>query len=180
MGHMQSFYSDIQLLHPDVERDAAFALSWFTRPEGKDTLLSMGNAESEIETPTLEGQCAIMREFLDLEKNNQQITRAISIANKTIGFVWVELIENHGVMPPSVHIMIGDPEYRGKGLGKAAMQAAIEYVRDELKYRTIYSRHLVSNDAIAHLTKSLGFENDGMPYTDDNGLVWQNIKLHVQ
>ncbi len=65
---MQSNDSSIQLLSPDPDRDALFALSWFQRPEGHATLLSMGNANSEIEPSTLEGEMAIMREFISLEQ----------------------------------------------------------------------------------------------------------------
>lgn len=47
---------DVQLLVPDVEREAPFALDWFTRPDGKQTLVSMGNAEHDIVESTLDGE----------------------------------------------------------------------------------------------------------------------------
>ena len=170
---------DIQLLKPDVDRDAPFALGWFNGPEGRQTLLSMGNAENEIKEPTLEGEKDTIREFIDLEANNRQITRMISVGNKTIGAVWVELFENHSVKFPSIHIIIGNPEYRGKGIGSFVMKEAINYVVRELHFKTIYSRHLVNNQVIMAITESLGFKPDGKPYSDDNGLVWQNIKLVI-
>ena len=173
---MQPNRSDIQLLEPNVERDAPFALSWFERPEGHATLISMGNAESEIESPTLEGEKETLREFITLEKNGKQITRMIVVDNKTIGAVWIELFENHGVKLPSVHIIIGDPDYRGKGIGKSAMKAAIDYSK-KLKFKTIYSRHLSTNAPVSKLNDSLGFKNDGRPYKDENGLLWQNIRI---
>jgi len=174
---MQTNDSTIQLLPPDIDRDAPFALSWFQRPEGHATLLSMGNAEHEIEPSTLESETAILREFIDLEQEEKQITRMIIVDQKTIGVVWIELFENHNVQSPSIHIMIGNPDYRGKGIGKSVMQAAINYVRDTLNLNTIYSRHLANNMQVATLNKSLGFEKDGVPYTDNNGLVWQSIKM---
>lgn len=176
---MQSDDLRIQLLLPDPERDAPFALSWFKRPEGHATLLSMGNAESEIKPSTLTGERAIMCEFIDLEQKGKQITRVIIFDKKTIGVVWIELFENHHVQPPSIHIMIGNPDYRGKGIGKSAMQSAINYVKNTLKLNTIYSRHLADNMPVIYLNKSLGFKEDGRPYTDDNGLVWQNIKISL-
>ncbi len=171
--------SSIQLLPPDPDRDAPFALSWFQRPEGHATLLSMGNAESEIEPSTLEGEMAIMREFISLEQEGKQITRMIIVDQKTIGVVWIELFQNHHVLPPSIHIMIGNPDYRGKGIGKTAMQAAVKYVKDTLKLKIIHSRHLANNTPVINLNKSLGFKEDGVPYIDDNGLVWQNIKISL-
>lgn len=177
---MQSSRDDVQLLVPNVERDSPFALNWFERPEGHATLLSMGNAENEIEPSTLEGEKATLREFLDLEKDNKQITRMIIVDSRTIGAVWIELFENHGVKPPSVHIMIGDPDYRGKGIGRAVMKSAINYVRDILQYEIIYTRYLANNLPIAKLNGSLGFEKDGEPYEDENRLTWQAVKMTLK
>jgi RimJ/RimL family protein N-acetyltransferase len=179
MKNMQSNRPDIQLLVPDAERDASFALSWFERPEGHATLLSMGNAEDEIEPSTLEGEKATLREFLDLEKDNKQMTRMIVVDGKTIGAVWIELFENHGVKPPSIHIMIGNPEYRGKGIGASVMQSAVDYVKDVLHAPAIYTRHLASNTIVSNMNKGLGFVEDGEPYADENGLTWQPIKLEL-
>lgn len=173
---MQSNRSDVQLLEPNVERDALFTLSWFERPEGHATLISMGNAESEIESPTLEGEKETLLEFIELEKNGQQITRMIVVDSKTIGAVWIELFENHTVKLPSVHIIIGDPDYRSKGIGKSVMKAAIDHVKT-LGFKTIYSRHLSINVPISKLNDSLGFKSDGQPYKDDNGLLWQNTRI---
>lgn len=176
---MQTDNSNIQLLLPDINRDVLFTLSWFQRPEGHATLLSMGNAEHEIEPSTIESEAAILREFIELEEQRKQITRMIVVDHETIGVVWIELQENHGVQPPSIHIMIGNPDYRGKGIGKTVMKAAINYVRNTLRMETIYSRHLANNTAVANLNQSLGFEKDGSPYTDSNGLVWQSIKMNL-
>ena len=176
---MKSNRSDIRLVLPDEKRDAVFAFGWFNRPEGRTTLLSMGNAESEIELLAIETETETIRDFLTLEEDNKQITRMIRVDKKTIGAVWIELFENHGVKPPSIHILIGDPEYRGRGIGLSVMQAAIDYVRSDLHRDTVYSRHLVANIAITKLNKALGFEKVGEPYIDDNGLQWQHIKLNL-
>lgn len=173
---MKPKQSDIQLLTPDVERDAVFAHAWFTRPEGRATLLSMGNAEHEIEEMTLADHRKIMQEFLDFEKEGKQITRVIIADGKTIGVVWIELYENHGVKAPSIHIMIGDPDYRGKGVGRNAMESMLNYAKNSLKYESIYTRHLANNLPIARLNETLGFVKDGGKYTDKNGLEWQNIR----
>ena len=174
---MKSNRSDIQLLHPDTERDAPFALDWFDRPEGRETLLSMGNAPHEITETTLENERKTIEEFIDLETNHQQITRMIQVDNRTIGAVWIELTEKHGVKPPSIHIIIGDPAYRGKGIGLSVMKSAIIYAREVLNYQAVYSRHLASNQGIIAVNRSLGFIKDGAEYTDDNGLTWQNVVL---
>lgn len=169
--------NDIQLIKPNIDRDAPFALDWFERSEGRQTLLSMGNAEHEIEAPTLEGERSTIQEFIELECEQKQITRMIVKDGKTIGAVWIELFENHGVKAPSVHIILGNPEYRGQGIGTSAMEAAIHYVAHVLGKDQVYSRHLAANEAIASVNQKLGFVKDGDTYQDDNGLVWQNIVL---
>ncbi len=174
---MKSNRHDVLLLKPDVERDAPFALGWFSRAEGRQTLLSMGNAEDEIEEATLDGEKATIQEFIDLEKDGRQITRMIVVNGVTIGAVWIELFENHGVKSPSVHIIIGNPDYRGKGIGTSAMQSAIHYAIHELGATNVYSRHLLSNKGISAVNAKLGFKVDGDAYEDENGLVWQNVKL---
>lgn len=171
--------NDVQLVKPNVIRDVSFALGWFAHPEGRQTLLSMGNADHEIDPSTVEGERKTIQEFIDLESENRQITRMIVVDQKTIGLVWIELLENHGVKAPSVHIMIGDPEYRGKGIGSAAMEAAIQYVTNVVGEQTVYSRHLASNEAIAAVNAKLGFVNDGDQYEDENGLVWQNVVIRL-
>ena len=171
---------DVQLIAPDIKRDPPFAYGWFNQPRGRATLLSMGNAESEIEPATLTGEIETIQEFLFLEKEGQQITRMIIYNGKTIGAVWIELFENHGVKPPSIHILIGDPDYRGRGIGSSVMQSAIDYVKNQLRYPVAYSRHLTSNVAVTKLNESLGFVKDGVQYTDDNGLEWQGIKLELR
>ena len=177
---MKSISKDIQLLRIDVERDTPFAHAWFTRPEGRETLLSMGNAPHEIEDSTLEMQREIMQEFIELERQNKQITRATVVDKVTIGVVWIELFENHGVKAPSVHIMIGNPDYRGSGIGLAVMQSAVHYVRDDLHFDTVYTRHLANNSAIAKVNKAIGFVCDGEEYTDENKLTWQNALLKMK
>lgn len=174
---MKSNRKDIQLLVPDVERDAPYAFDWFSGPKGVETLLSMGNAKHEIVTPTLEGEQETIKKFIDLERDNLQVTRMILVDNKTIGAIWIELYENHGIKSPSIHIIIGDPEYRKKGIGSSAMKSAIDYAKNTLGYKTIYSRHLANNQSMTAVSQSLGFEEDGTRYTDGNGLTWQNVKL---
>ena len=176
---IKSNRSDIQLVVPDEKRDVVFALGWFERPEGRATLLSMGNAESEIEPSTIETESATIREFLTLEAQHRQITRMIRVDNKTIGAVWIELFENHGVIPPSIHILIGAPEYRGKRIGTSVMQSTIDYVSDVLGEPIIYSRHLVKNTAVSKLNEKIGFVKDGRPYIDSNGLQWQHTKFVI-
>lgn len=178
MSDLSTIIPELSLVKPQPNRDAVFALSWFDSENGRDTLLKMGNTPDEITEPTLEGEHATIEEFLTLEDEGKQKTWMMRYGKATIGAAWIDLIENHGVEAPSIHLMIGDPSYRGKGIGKATMNAMVTYLKENGNL-TIYSRHLVSNEAVTGLNRSLGFIPDGQSYVDENGLEWQNIKLSL-
>jgi len=179
MSDLSTRIPELVLTNPVPDRDANFALSWFESKTGKDTLLKMGNAPDEINEPSLEGELATLEEFLSLEDEGKQKTWMLRYGEITIGAAWIDLVENHGVEAPSVHLMVGDPSFRGKGIGKAAMNTMITYLKKNGE-DTVYSRHLVSNEAVTGLNRSLGFAPDGQSYIDENGLEWQNIKLSLK
>jgi GNAT superfamily N-acetyltransferase len=139
----------------------------------------MGNTDDQIFASTLEGELATLRQFIELEKANKQITWMLRSDGKTIGAVWIELDATEHLQAPAVHIMIGDPEYRSKGIGKDVMRGVVEYIKNVLKSEYLYNRHLVSNDVIDKVTKSVGLTKYGHRYTDNNGLVWQNVRLEL-
>jgi RimJ/RimL family protein N-acetyltransferase len=179
MHDIHTPFPGLLLVRPDPERDAPFAFAWFKSPYGKETLLLMGNAEHAINVPTLEQEGDRIREFLQLEKTNKQLTWMIRYNDQTIGAVWIELVDSEHVASPAVHIMIGDKSYRGKGIGKTVIEEMIRYAKEILKANTLHSRYLVNNVGIAHLMQALGFIKDGQPYKDTGGLEFQNIMLDL-
>lgn len=179
MTEIKSPLEKLTFVKPNPVKHAPITLDWFKSEYGHDTLLLMGNAEHEIQTPLLEAEVQILEEFVSLEEKGQQITWMISFDENIIGVAWIELAENHSVKPPSVHLMIGSKKYRGRGIGKASMQALVGYIQDTIATEFIYSRHLKSNAVVAKMNRGLGFEDDGKPYVDDNGLEWQNVVLLV-
>lgn len=179
MRDIQTEIPNISLVTPNPDRDAPFALDWFASKFGKETLLLMGNAENEIKPATLDSERTIIKEFVELEKENKQLTWMIRDQDKTIGAAWLELIETPDVKSPGIHIMIGDKDYRGRGIGRAVIIELLKYLSTELRASDIYSRHLVDNDAARRLLESCGFTNDGGVYSDANDLNWQNVHLRI-
>lgn len=179
MTPIETSLPNLRLIEPNPLRDAPITLSWFESSYGKETLLLMGNAEHEIGVPSLESEIQTLEEFIDLKEKNVQLTWMIQTENKLVGVAWIELVANHSVQPPSVHLMIGDKEYRGKGIGKATMLALIDYIKTYIETNTIYSRHLKHNVVATSMNRTLGFIDDGSSYIDKNQLEWQNVKLAV-
>lgn len=176
MTDLSTTIPELVLTKPVPQRDAIFALGWFSSESGLDTLLKMGNAPHEITETSLEHERATLQNFLKLEERGIQRTWMMRYGDGTIGAAWIDLIKNHGVEAPSVHLMVGDPLFRGRGIGRASMKAMIDYLRENGS-EYIYSRHLVNNHAVSSLNRSLDFVPDGEAYVDENGLEWQNIKL---
>ncbi len=181
MVDIKSSLDNLMFVKPNPIEHASVTLSWFESAHGHETLLLMGNAEHEIDTPSLHSETEILKNLILLEEKNEQITWMINFEGNLIGVIWIELLENHTVKSPSVHLMIGDKQYRGKGIGKASMQSLIVYIKDNnVSTGYIYSRHLKSNAAVAKMNQGLGFEDDGESYIDDNGLEWQNTRLSIR
>ena len=165
---------EVRLLAPLVERDAPFAVEWLKGDMGKQTLLLMGNVEANITIPSLEAEKERIQNFINAK---DQLTWMISFREKTVGAVWVNLVASKYLEAPAIHIMIGDPDVRGRGVGEASMRAVIDYLRDTSDETFVYSRHLVSNPPAARLLTKVGFENLNSPYPDADGLMWQNVRL---
>ena len=179
MRDIQTKMPDINLTTPNPERDAQFALNWFASKFGRETLILMGNAEHEIEPSTLDSERKIIEEFVELEKENKQLTWMIRDQDKTIGAVWIELIDTPDVKSPGIHIMIGDKDCRGRGVGQAVISEMLKYLETDIKASDVYSRHLVDSKAAKQLLASSGFSNEGRAYTDTNNLNWQNVHLRI-
>lgn len=167
---------ELKLVKPDPERDASAAFRWFSSKQGRDTLMSTGVAPEAIPISSLELEKKKIASFIQLEECGERITWMMQYDNETIGATWIDLVRQNEVDPPSVHMMIGDPDYRNRGIGQAVLSTLINYCKSE-NYNEVYSRHLVSNTAVVALSRKLGFTEDGLPYRDNDSLLWQNIKL---
>lgn len=163
---------DIQLVAPDIERDAALGVEWLQGELGRATLTSMGVADKDNKPTTLEYERERVRDFIE---RDDQLNWMIEHQGKVVGSIWVDLEQVGNVPAPAIHIMIGDPEMRGKGVGYAVTSKVIEYLQNERSAKDIYSRHLTKNSGASNLLGSLGFEKFGEPYTDEDGLEFQNL-----
>lgn len=161
---------DVLLVEPNIERDAILGVQWLEGKLGRATLTSMGVADKDNKPTTLEYERERVRGFID---GQDQLNWMIEYRGKIVGSVWADLKQVGTVPAPAIHIMIGDPKARGKGIGFAATSKVTEHLED-LGFKSIYSRHLTKNNGASGLLQSLGFTKLGNPYTDDDGLEWQN------
>lgn len=163
-------------MKPNIEKDAQAGVDWLEGSAGRKTLRLMGNTEANNKPSTLEEEKQRMRDFITA---TNQITWMIRRKGGTVGAVWIDLEDSEYLAAPAIHIMIGNPEARGKGVGEKVINAVIGWLKQEKNYPFLYSRHLVDNVRAAKLLKKLGFANFGSQYSDQDGLYWQNVRLKL-
>lgn len=166
----------LTLVNPVVERDARAGVAWLTGEEGRKTLRLMGNPENHIKPPSLDEERDRVRGFIT---STEQTTWMVRYRGDIVGAVWIDLHPTRHVPAPAVHIMIGDPSVRGKGIGENTVLAVASLLRGQGDNDNLYSRHLVSNDGAARLLAKVGFRPLGKPYKDEDGLEWQNAVLDL-
>jgi RimJ/RimL family protein N-acetyltransferase len=168
---------DINLVPPNIERDAPLGVDWLSGNTGRDTLKLMGVTDEYNKPSTLEEEKDRVKGFID---NTNQLNWMIQFKGNIVGSVWVDLKDSEYLPSPSVHIMIGDQSSRGNGVGTSSCKAVIEYLKNEKDYKKIYSRYLLLNSGSERLLTNLGFEKLGNIYADSDGLEWQNALLQLK
>lgn len=167
---------DLKLISPDIERDAPLSVAWLAGDVGKETLRLMGNLPEDIKPTSLELERQRVQDFIN---SDEQLTWMMELDGKVVGSIWVHTTPTEYVNAPSLHLMIGDPSSRGRGVGKDSCRAVIEELRRTNSYKTLYSRYITDNKSSAALLASLGFEASGEIYVDKDGLEWQNVLLDL-
>lgn len=162
----------VHLVEPELERDAQLGVQWLHGDIGRNTLQLMGVSDEDNKPTTLEHEKQRVTEFIE---KPDQLNWMIDYDGKVVGSIWVDLKPKDSVPSPAIHIMIGDPSARGKGVGFSATSKVVEYLEEQFN-KSIYSRHLTKNSGARSLLDALGFKDIGDPYTDEDGLQWQNVK----
>ena len=70
------------------------------------------------------------------------------------------------------------PKFWGKGFGKEAAEAIIEYAFNTLQVKVLFGGHHPSNDASRHLLQKLGFEFSHTELYPPTGLQHPSYFLH--
>lgn len=148
-------------------------VKWLEGTHGRKTLRLMGVADSDNEPTTLQEERKRISDFLTRE---DQLNWMIEFDNHVVGAIWVDLEPAEYLPAPAVNIMIGDPEFRGMGIGSASTRAVVDYLEQSGAIK-IYSRHMVENTGSSRLLRDIGFVNFGEQYQDTDGLDWQNVSL---
>jgi RimJ/RimL family protein N-acetyltransferase len=167
----------LALVRPNIDTDPADGVRWLDGPAGRDTLRRMGNTDAQNQPSTLEAERQRVMGFI---VSSEQIVWMLRHEGQTVGAIWIDLLATEYLPAPSIHIMIGDPAMRQRGIGLATFTTLINQLRAESQSEFLYSRHLLHNQPIAKLFDRLGFVPEGAEYSDADGLRWQNVKRPLQ
>ena len=187
---------DVKLVFPNVDRDAPRSVEWLSGEVGHSTMLLMGNSEKDsdniINMPDDQKLIEERNRVKEFIENTGELNWTIQYKGNPVGAIWVDLkdkvinLENGKkttLKGPSPHIMIGDIQARGKGIGPKASEAVMDYLLRDGEYSTIYTRARTDNQRIINMLTSPEskyiFTEDGSPYTDGDGLEFQNFKYEV-
>jgi len=172
-GNLQTTNPAIELVEPNIVRDAETSVTWINGALGHETMRLMGVPDKHNTSTTLQKEQERIQDFI---VNPNHLNWTISVDAKIVGAIWVDLKDSEYVKSPSIHIMIGDATVRKKGIGTVTINSVIAYLTKQ-GHKIIYSRHLVINNASQHLLANVGFTPDGNDYTDNDDLRWQNVIL---
>ena len=118
-------------------------------------------------------------ELVEQEKQPGQLTWLIQVDGTAIGTVGIILAETDELEAPAVHIAIDDVQHREGSIAAAVIKDMVSYAYRTIPSEYLYSRYLLADATTEQALKSLGFEKDNDPYTDDDGQKWQNTILVV-
>ncbi len=165
----------VSLVNIDVARDAQLATAWINAPGGAQMLQLMGMLVPDDFTTTVADET---KRSQDIISNPSEIAQMIELDGKVVGIVEMHTDPFEGLEAPNISIMIGDASARGKGVGTAAMQLALAQLKG-IGYKTVHARALTHNAPSLAMLKTLGFENAGSAYFDEDMLLWQNVSISI-
>lgn len=167
--------NDLMLINPNVDRDAPIATKWMQGSVGQRTQRSMGIPPQDIHEHTLAESRDLFEYFISTQ---DEIVWTIQYKGKIGGVVEVGMNIAPEEQGPSLSIMVGDVSLRGKGVGSRAMRRVIEYLFAK-GYSEVNARYLIDNDASRAMNKSVGMQETGRSYVDEDGLEWQNVRVQA-
>jgi ribosomal-protein-alanine N-acetyltransferase len=133
--------------------DALAVRRWFTDRETTATLLEQRQSFSE------DAAKGWVRRAMETDVEDRKWAIAVDGAEEAAGFVALYGLGRQTA--PELGVLIGDPEQRGRGVGREAIRQAVIRAFEAGAHR-VYVRILAGNDASRRAFESLGFKREGL------------------
>lgn len=132
-----------------LKKDIPLRVKWLNNPKATKYALERPEKKTNIKEQTAW--------FVSYFKNKKKLFFTIVYNNMAIGFMGFSSI-NRKTKTADIFIMIGEDQYRRKGLGKKAFQYLLEYGFKKLKLKEINLEVNKKNKMAIKLYKKSGFK----------------------
>jgi RimJ/RimL family protein N-acetyltransferase len=139
-------------LRPIEEGDLVQLHRWYQTPELSTHLVDDIPARGEAEA------IGFMRVWLQPDPANHRFAVVRSSDGRLLGRTALLGVEDGRA---ELHLFLGDPQTRGQGCGRAAVEALLDFGFGELALREIHLQVLATNTAARRLYESVGFRETG-------------------
>lgn len=163
---------DLRLANPRPKKDSRVSVGWLEGDAGRQTLRLMGCLVEEDFKPSIKEETKRLRAML---KSKSAVIKMIEYRGQVVGQIEIWLKQYDRVASPSISILIGSPLMRGQKIGSLVL-GAIHDIIASLGYERSYGRALMASSPSNDFFTKNGYTKDGRPYSDDDGLLWQNYK----
>ena len=106
----------------------------------------------------------VVTEFVHRQDDTDklQLTVCLRENDKPIGRIYISNIADHYDSLDITRIYIADPAIRGRGLGEAALRAALKLAFEELHCERVTLDHFTANQIASQLYLKVGFQYEGV------------------
>lgn len=174
-GTEYSLVLRVRLVDINVERDAPMGVKWLNGIHGVETFRLMGNVIADDWQTNIDEQREVLAGIINDSKG---LSFMVEADGKIVGIVETHPDSTPELPGPSIHIMLGDHNARGRGIGYASQLQQIDKLK-QLGYKKLYSRAQTINVGSNNLLTKLGFEKYGEIYVTAEGLKYQNYILFI-
>ncbi|MFH0856473.1 MAG: GNAT family protein [bacterium] len=138
--------------------DILYRVKWFNNSKVNRYVCDLSNPKTTLKKET--------KWFNDYQKDKNKIFFTILDGKIPIGCIGLSNINKQN-KNAEAFIIIGEDDYRGKGVGKLAMQYLINYGFSNLKLHKITLGVSVNNKPAVKCYKSVGFIKEGVLKDDE-------------
>ena len=155
------------LLRPIVEADLATLHRWYQTPELSEHLVD------DIPRRDAGESIPFMRGWLAHDARNQRFAVVRRADGRLLGRTALLNIEDGSA---ELHLFLGDPDTRGHGYGRQAVEVLLAVAFDQLRLDEVRLEVLGSNAAARALYRRIGFNEQGPRET---GVIKHGARIEV-
>lgn len=166
----------LELVHPNVERDAQISLSWLKASKIRPLMRLMNVRIDDNYQPNITDEIARITNFIERQ---DQIVWMIKRSNAVIGSIWADIVRTDHLEPPVVCLMLGNENSRQSGVGKLATTGVLNFLSGEGYEKAYAGAVLVNNTPAINMLNSLNYQKFGVPRLNEENEFIQDFVVDL-